>query len=104
MDSRLNLQKEFLKLCNNVYFQPPATVTLKYPAIVYSLRDFGNSHADDGVYRQNRSYNVVVIDRNPESTVAEAVSKMQSCRFDRFYAADGLNHFAFSLFYNNNKE
>lgn len=101
MGSRLNLQNEFLGLCNNVYFQPPATVRLQYPAIVYSLRDFGNSHADDGVYIQYPSYNVTVIDRNPESTVAEAVSKLQSCRFDRFYAADGLNHFAFTLFYNN---
>ena len=33
-----------------VYFQPPSTVKMKYPAIVYALDDIENTFANDGVF------------------------------------------------------
>ena len=50
MASRLDLQtflEELLK-SKNVYFQPPESVKMKYPAIVYALDDIENVHADNG--------------------------------------------------------
>lgn len=32
------------------YFQPPASVSMKYPAIVYALNGKDKRHADDRVY------------------------------------------------------
>jgi len=33
-----------------VYFQPPSSVRMNYPAIVYVLDDIKNTFANDGVY------------------------------------------------------
>ena len=54
MANRLELQAIFedLRGSQNVYFQPPESIKLKYPAIVYSRSDIQNEHADDSVYIQ----------------------------------------------------
>ena len=64
---RLELHK-LLKLhstIQNVYFSPIASVSLNYPAIVYSETDRTDIYADDSIYLSNVSYAVVVIDRDP---------------------------------------
>ena len=83
----------------NVYFQPPASVVMNYPAIRYMLYDIDNNHADNIVYRQNVGYEIIVIDRDPDSEVVERISKIPGIRFNRFYTADNLNHTVFVLYY-----
>ena len=64
---RLELHK-LLKLhstIQNVYFSPIDSVTLRYPAIVYSETDRSDYYADDSIYLFKVSYTVVVIDRDP---------------------------------------
>lgn len=64
---RLELHK-LLKLhstIQNVYFSPIDSVSLKYPAMVYSETDRADIYADDSVYLFRVSYTVVVIDRDP---------------------------------------
>lgn len=83
----------------NVYYQPPATVRMKYPAIVYFRKRIENSHANDGVYRQDHSYELTVISQDPEESVVEDISKLPLCSYDRRYVADNLNHDVFTLYY-----
>lgn len=99
MNSRLELQAVLEKLLGsrNVYFQPPASVRMKYPAIVYSLDDIDNRAADNIPYLQYNHYQVTVIDRNPDSMHVKNVSKLPMCRFERHYTADNLNHDVFTL-------
>lgn len=101
MASRLQLQTELEELLGskNVYYQPPASVRMKYPAIVYSRENIENEHADDNVYMQKHFYQVIVIDEDPDSEIVSKVSKLPACRFDRHYAADNLNHDVFTLYY-----
>lgn len=101
MASRLQLQTELEELLGsrNVYYQPPASVRMEYPAIVYSRSNIENLHADDNVYMQKHFYEVIVIDEDPDSEIVENVSKLPACRFDRHYTADNLNHDAFTLYY-----
>lgn len=98
---RLNLDKILREILgtSNVYFQPPDTVKMKYPAIVYSRDDIENDHADNAVYMQSTVYQVVVIDRDPDSEIVTKVSKLPKCTFDRHYAADNLNHDVFTLYF-----
>lgn len=91
-------------LCNvlgsrNVYYQPPASVKMQYPAIVYSRKDIYNRHADDDVYKQDHAYDITVIDQNPDSSIVEEMSRLPKCRFDRHYTADNLNHDVFTIYY-----
>lgn len=101
MASRLDLQNllEELLGSRNVYFQPPASVSMRYPAIVYSRDDIENRHANNGVYSQTTAYSVIVIDEDPESEYVEKVSKLPMCAFDRHYVADNLNHDVFTLYF-----
>lgn len=101
MGSRLDLQTKLETLLGsqNVYYQPPASVRMNYPAIVYSRSNIENWHADDGVYMQAYFYEVIVIDEDPDSEVVENISKLSGCRFDRHYTSDNLNHDVFTLYY-----
>lgn len=95
----LQLFLENLIGSRNVYFQPPPSVQLNYPCIIYNLSDIENTHADNLVYLQGKMYTITVIDKNPDSDISDTVSKLPMCSFDRFYASDNLNHFIYTLFY-----
>lgn len=101
MGSRLELHEILCEALGsrNVYFQPPANVQMKYPAIVYSRNSIRNSFASNSVYKQDRSYEIVVIDKNPDSEIPQRVSLLPRCRFDRHYVADNLNHDTFTIYY-----
>lgn len=101
MASRLELHEILCGILGsrNVYFQPPASVKMQYPAIVYSRSNLENTHADNAVYLQKPCYELVVIDKNPDSVYVEQVSTLPLCRFDRHYTADNLNHDVFTLYF-----
>lgn len=102
MASRLKLHEELCALLGNgnVYFQPPASVRMNYDAIRYSLSDPNLKRANDAVYLKVNKYEGVVITRNPDSTIPDALlNHFQMCNFGRPYAADNLNHFPFTIYY-----
>ena len=101
MASRLELQlvlEELLGL-TNVYYQPPSTVIMKYPAIVYSRDMMGITFANDKVYTTETAYEVIVIDKNPDSIIVGKVAKLPTAKFNRNYTADNLNHDVFIIHY-----
>ena len=99
--SRTQLQEllESILGSRNVYFQPPESIRMDYPAIVYSLNRITGNHADNTVYLKNKEYELKVIDWDPESEIVDKVLKLPFCKFDRSYIADGLNHFVCTLYY-----
>lgn len=101
MANRLDLQAELEELLGsrNVYFQPPASVRINYPAIVYTRSDIDNIFADDSVYMQSHFYEVTVIDEDPDSKIVDAVSKLPTCRFSRHFTSENLNHDTFIIYY-----
>lgn len=82
----------------NVYYQPPAGVKMKYPAIVYERTNFSNNPANNAVYKQKIRYKVTVIDKKPDNPAIAKLSRRMLCSFDTHYVSDGLNHDVFSLF------
>lgn len=101
MASRLDLQTTLEEILGsrNVYYQPPASIEMLYPAIVYSRNDILNTFADDTVYKQDTAYIVTVIDEDPDSEIVDKVSKLPKCRYNRHYESDNLNHDVFVLYY-----
>lgn len=102
MDKRLELHEVFCEILGsrNVYFQPPASVKMKYDAIRYSRKSIENLHANNRVYGQNNAYEVIAIYRDPDSDLPVKISKLPLCRFDRHYVADNLNHDVFTIYHN----
>ena len=76
MEKRIELHEIFCNILEtrNVYYQPPESVKMKYPAIVYSRSDINNTFADDKVYIQSNAYEVTVIDEDPDSEIVKKIS------------------------------
>lgn len=91
---------EFLKsFTQNVYFQPPSSVLMKYPAIVYNRNRSQKVHANNDPYLKYNQYMITVIDRDPDSEIAKQIEDVRMCSFDRTYTADNLNHFVYTLYF-----
>jgi hypothetical protein len=99
---RLALHAKLCELLGSkkVYFQPPESVRMKYPAIRYNLTSGDTRYADNGAYNHQRRYEVTVIEKNPDIPWDEKMlNAFQYCSFERMYAAENLNHWQFSLYY-----
>ena len=102
MASRFELHEEFCNILGNrnAYFQPPASIKLNYPCIVYSISSVNKQNANDKMYKSMNEYKVVVIDSDPDSEIPnKIIAHFPICRFDRAYTSDNLNHSALSLYY-----
>ena len=101
MGQRTDLHRKFeIALGNeNVYFQPPESVKLKYPCIIYGLSKLSIKHADDRPYLIDRAYDGILIDRNPDNRILDALLKFPLCEFGKPYPADNLNHYPFTIYY-----
>lgn len=99
MGKRLDLHNLLKTITNNVYFQPPASIKITYPAIRYSLNNIENTHADNSVYKTDKSYELTYITSDPDDSAIDKISKMLMCRFDRFYTSDNLNHYVFTIYF-----
>jgi hypothetical protein len=99
MGQRLELHQLLEAFTENVYFQPPTNISMKYPCIVYS-RDYAYTEfADDIPYCHKLRYQVTVIDRDPDSAIPSKVASMPMSLFNRFFTADNLNHDVFSVYF-----
>lgn len=100
MASRLDLHETLCAILGsrNCYFQPPASVQMKYPAIVYSRKEVETRYADNVVYMHALSYEIILIDKNPDSEYVEKILQLPYCSFDRHYTADNLNHDVFTIY------
>lgn len=100
MPSRLELHDELLTFLPNVYFQPPEGFQMTYPCIVYSKTNRMRHFADNFVYLSQQEYTITVIDRNPDSEVADNIERhFPSCGINQYYTVDNLNHTNLSLYY-----
>lgn len=101
MASRLDLQTllEGILGSNNVYFQPPASVQIRYPAIVYEFADYSVWNANDGKYILQKAYTVTFIHKDPDNQITDAIHQLPYCDFDRRMTTDNLYHDIFTLYF-----
>lgn len=82
-----------------VYYSPPASIQMEYPCIRYELSSIPIRRADNIPYLGSKRYTLTLIDEDPESEIVDRLLCIPLSAFDRFYAADGLNHFVFTLYF-----
>lgn len=101
MARRLELQAilEAIPGVTKVYFQPPESVKLSYPCIVYNKDPAWTDSADNVTYRRFPRYQVTVIDRNPDSLIPDRVAELTFARETSCFATSGLNHNVFSIYF-----
>ena len=102
MDRRLELQECLMEILGskNVYFQPPASVQLSYPCVIYSVGNGDIKRADNLVYAYTNSYEVMFIYKKPNMEILEQMLRSFSmCSVSRVYVTDNLNHYVFNIYY-----
>lgn len=82
-----------------VYFQPPESIKLDYPCVIYARNSRDTKFADDTPYFKKIRYQVTIIDKNPDSIIPEKVAELPMCVFDRHYTANNLNHDIYNLYF-----
>ena len=98
---RLSLQNKLVELLGspNVWFQPPSSLILKYPCIIYKLDDVDETYADDKTYVRSKQYLITIIDKSPDSLIYEKILDLPYSSFNTSYVVDNLNHYICSLFW-----
>lgn len=102
MASRLKLQRELEELLGNknVYFQPPESVKLRFPCIVYEYAVANTTYADDMPYHFSRPYRLTLITQDPESELVKELGlKYKTIRQVNHFVSENRYHDVFNLYY-----
>lgn len=97
---RLELHAELKTLpdVREVYFQPPPSLKLVYPCIVYSRDPDRVEKGDNLNYVITPRYTVTIIDPDPDTLIRDIfIRKFGTATPDRNYTSDNLNHYTFTL-------
>lgn len=83
----------------NVYLVGPESKQMTYPAIRVTLKDMPARYANNAIYKQSNRYELIFITRDFGDPIVAEITKLQYCKFNRYYSADSLHHFVFTLYY-----
>lgn len=107
MDKRLEFDEILCSILNitepdgdrHTYFNPPASVSMKYPAIRYARKKIEKVYANNIAYRSFTPYEVILIDYDPDSPYVEKLLQLPYCEHDRHYYSDNLSHDVFTIYH-----
>lgn len=100
MKTRLELQSllEEILGSRHVYFQPPESLKLKYPCIVYERSDEMNRFADNKKYSRFKRYDITVIYHNPDSDLPDKIAEIDTAVFERTFISNNLYHDTYRIY------
>lgn len=97
---RLELHKELQEFSDSVYFQPPSDIQMNYPCIIYSKTPKIKELANNRWYFKKQGYQVTVVDRDPDSLIADDLEDyFQYCAITQYFTNDNLHHVILELYY-----
>lgn len=96
--NRRDLHTQLLDFAKNVYYQPPQSVKLTYPCIVYSRSRMAGEYANNQMYIEYVGYKLVYITKDAEDSVPLKILRgIDYCTLDSDYESDNLYHTAFTV-------
>lgn len=102
MDDRLKLQLilESIDPKAKVYYQPPSSLSIVYPCMIYKDAPSHINRASDGLYRYVRCYELSYISKSPNMEISkEILSRFNYSKMNSSYVSDGLIHSIFTIYY-----
>ena len=102
MARRLELQEKLENILGstNVYYQPPESVKLKYPCIIYERYAGNVKFANNKPYNFTRAYQLMVITDDPDETYGEdLLNEFSMIHYSNHFVKDNLNHEVYVLYF-----
>lgn len=96
--TELQAKLEMLLGSRNVYYQPPESLKMKYPAIRYSKSNISSKYANNAKYSNFTLYEIIVIDNLPDNEVINKILMLPHSTYDRHYVANNLNHDVINIY------
>lgn len=101
VEGRRELQAKLVEILgsNNVYYQPPESIKLKYPCIVYFRSTIPTKRADNKVYKADFCYTITLIGTEPQNpTILKLLTAFDNIKYDRNFITNSLYHDTFTLY------
>jgi len=105
-NSRLALHEIFVDILetkgqpiSRVYFQPPPTVRMEYPCIIYKRSDTKDFFSNDRIYLTMKKYSITIVDEDPDSLIPDKVAALPYCDFSTHFTKDNLNHDIYTIYF-----
>lgn len=84
----------------NVYFEPPESIKMKYPCIVYGLDDIYSRKADNISYTTTKHYQVTCIGKDPDTILPDKIlEEIKTSSYERRFKSDNLIHDVIALYF-----
>lgn len=100
MASRIDLHNELLGFSNNVYYQPPENIKIKYPCIIYNKKIPDVKKADNKTYMLTNRYEITYVTKDVENTVCDDIlNHFEMISPVNYFVTEGLYHYIFNLYY-----
>lgn len=96
---RLELQELLEEYCDAVYFQPPSSKRINYPCIVYNRSTDYINRANDKLYMKEKMYRVTVMDKNPDSDIADRLQELPWAVIISRDVIDNIYHTTLNIYY-----
>ncbi len=87
------------KSVSRVYYQPPSTIKMEYPCIIYKRSNRKDFFSSDRIYLTMKQYSITVVDKNPDSEIPDKLLGLLYCSHTTTFAVDGLNHDVYTLYF-----
>lgn len=82
----------------HVYYQPPETLKITYPAIIYRLDNIKTRRANNDLYLTDDRMAVTLVHKEPDNDIYMKLLKLPKSSLDRVYTKDNLNHYTFTIY------
>lgn len=98
-DRRLELSDLLHTFSENVYFQPPESLKLNFPCIVYEKSRKEKWYADNRMFKMHQVWDITYISRDPDDPIPDKLIGLCYCSFNRSFVVDNLYHTVFQLYF-----
>jgi hypothetical protein len=83
---------------DNVYFDPPESIKMKYPAIVYTRAKIDTRKADNLKYLSSDRFEVTFIHKDADNSIVDAILDIPYASMDRMFKVNDLRHDVFTVY------
>lgn len=86
----------------DVYFQPPESIMMSYPAITYELSGVKDNKSNNSTFFMGKEYAVTYMTNDPDlgnKIIEIFLEHFRFCRFSRSFCSQNLNHYIFNIYH-----
>lgn len=100
-DRRLKLSQSLHALFDhpdNIYFDPPESKKLDFPAIVYTRSTVDTINADNRKYLIYDRYQITYIHKDKDDETVEKILNLPRCEHDQEFQQNDMYHDVFTIY------